>query len=142
MKTIKIFLSIIGALLVILAVVQIIRFQQRESIDFQIRQLEQGDTKRKVEAIEFIAENKRGDKIPDIMKYIDSYDFFLYLGKDAYTLTCAVTLSLEKLTSLPNGNTCDSSNSKTPEEEEKIRQSWKDWYANEYQKWEKTQPKN
>lgn len=107
----------------------------QNNVDYQMNKLERGTTEEKGEAIEFIGKNKAYDKIPAIMEYIDSYESYLYLGKDSTPLTCDVTLALEELTGLQYGNTCDSDNSKTEEEEAKTIKTWKDWYVNNYQKW-------
>jgi len=136
MKTLKIFLYIIGTLVILLVITLITEKILERNINYRIKVLknENGPTRKRIEAIEFIAEKKAYDKIPELMPYIDSEESFLYLGKDPYTMTCAVTLALEKMTNKEYGNTCDSSNSKTVEEIIEIKRKWKNWYEIEYLK--------
>lgn len=127
-----------SVLLSILVVCFIGLYFQNKNFNAQIYKLTYGTAQEKGEALEFIGKNKLYDKIPEVMKYIESRDSYLYLGKDPTPLTCDATLALEKLTLLPNGNTCDSSNSKTDEEKTKTIRDWKNWYVNEYPQWIKS----
>ena len=118
----------------LLTLLYTVQYFRAKDINYQIGKLENGTTKQKIKAIEFIAEKNAYEEIPKIMPYIDSEDSILYYGKTSYTLTCAVTLALETMTNKNYGNTCDSSHSKTDDQIMETKKEWKGWYSQEYLK--------
>lgn len=129
-KNIIIISFIITAILLFL----IIYYQKNNSVSYQLNKLAYGNSKQKIMAADFMGKKKINSAIPLLVSYINSDEWFLYKGKAPWTLSCISTLALNKITNKNLGDTCDGSKNKTDEQINQIKQSWQNWYQDEYLK--------
>ena len=130
----KLLLTLLIIIIVSIISILIIRNYQKNNISYQMIKLKNGTIEEKMFATDFMTAKKFKDAIPLIIDNIDSQEFAYYQSKAPETLSCFSTFSLEKITDLNFGNTCNMDNSKTNEQIQQIKQAWKDWYENEYNK--------
>jgi len=131
-KSKKIFLV---SLLSIIIIAVAVYYYLQSNVNYQLYMLEKGPLTDKIYATYFVKDNKVIEAIPLLMGNIDDDRYESYKSKVPEKMSCHITYVLDDLTGLNIGNVCNADGSKTDEEMEQIRNSWKDWYNNSYQSW-------
>ncbi len=132
-----IFTIFLGIMFSCLAVLLYIFLQIREennSVTNNLNALHLGNTRQKIIATYFFAENKNVLAIPGLMENIDNFDTYAYKNKSHESLSCVSTLALGNIVSEKIGHTCCYSE-ECKEQNLRVIQRWRDWYQSEYTAW-------
>jgi hypothetical protein len=106
------------------------------NIDYQLKQLKEGNTSEKIKAISFLSDKKVISIIPTLIDNIDNQDR-AYWSNDPkgglISVSCIVSIEMENLTGNNFGRICYYDDKS--DDPGVVKKKWQDWYKNEYPEW-------
>lgn len=127
--------KVFWALFLLVLIISIaVYYYINNNVGYQLRKLEKGSLTAKVNATYFVGEHKIMEAIPLLMNNMDDNRYQTYNSKVPESMSCHVTHTMQVITNAGFSNTCNADGSKTDEEIEKIKNDWKEWYKNSYNK--------